>query len=109
MTTPLKQRLKDAREARGLTQAQVAEKVGMSQPSYSDLERGDSNGSTLLPQIAFVLGVRPYWLATGAGPKDEQEMLETDERELVNLWRSLPEESKKVVITQFRALRPPKD
>lgn len=107
MKDTLQTRLVLAREAAGLTQSQVAQKVGMSQPSYSDLESGRSKGSTLLPQIAFVLGVRPYWIATGEGPKDEQELLDVDERELLSAWRSLPPESRQLILTQFRALRPP--
>lgn len=105
MNETLQGRMIAARERAGLTQAQVAEKTGMSQPSYSDLEAGKSKSSTLLPQIAFVLGVRPYWLATGKGPELEGDDLDIDERELLDAWRSLPEESKALVLTQFRALR----
>lgn len=109
MESTLQTRLKEARRAAGLTQPQVAEKVGMSQPNYSDLERGKNKSSTLLPQIAFVLGVRPYWLATGEGPRSEDELLDIDERELIAAWRTFALESKRTVLTQFKALRRPVD
>lgn len=107
MKKTLQDRLKEARKEAGLTQTQLAEKVGMSQPAYSELESGKSNSSALLAQIAFVLGVRSYWLATGEGPKPESESLDTDERELIAAWRTLSQESRGLVLTQFRALRVP--
>lgn len=107
MKMTLQDRLKQAREEAGLKQEEIAEKVGMKQSTYSDLERGKSKGSTLLPQIAFVLGVRPYWLATGKGPKSENEILDQDEREIVAVWRTLPDNARVLLLTQFRALRLP--
>lgn len=41
----------------------------MTQPAYSDLERGESASSSLVPQIARALGVNALWLATGEGPR----------------------------------------
>lgn len=105
MKSTIQSRLKEARIAAGLTQAQLAELVGMRQPTYSQLERGLSKSSTLLPQIAFVLGVQPHWLATGDGPRDEASLLDIDERELIAAWRTLPPDSKALLLTQFRALR----
>lgn len=105
MKSTLQSRLKEARKDAGLSQGYVAEAVGMSQSNYSDLERGVNQGTGLLPQIAFVLGVRPYWLATGNGPRLESELLDSDEREIIAAWRTMREESKRVVLTQFRALR----
>lgn len=105
MERTLQDRLKSARKSAGLTQSQIAQKVGIKQATYSGLETGKQISSTLLPQIAFVLGVRPYWLATGQGPRNESDSLDVDERELIAAWRTLPEESKQLVLTQFRALR----
>lgn len=65
----LKDRLKQARKAAGKTQLQVAEAVRMRQSSYSELETGKSNASTLLPSIANVLGVDAFWLQTGKNQK----------------------------------------
>ncbi|WP_444914658.1 helix-turn-helix domain-containing protein [Microbulbifer sp. TRSA007] len=66
--TDLKDRLKEARKHAGKTQKQVVEAVGISQPSYSDLERGKSYGTRYTTQIAEYLGVNALWLATGKGP-----------------------------------------
>ncbi|WP_444893424.1 helix-turn-helix domain-containing protein [Microbulbifer sp. TRSA001] len=65
--TDLKDRLKEARKAAGKTQKQVAEAVGITQPSYSELENGRSYGTRYIAQIALHLGVNPVWLATGKG------------------------------------------
>lgn len=105
MESTIQSRLKDARKKSGLTQAEVAALVGISQPTYSQLESGVSKSSTLLPQLAFVLGVRPHWLATGTGPREGDMTLDIDERELVAAWRTMPKSSKELVLTQFRALR----
>lgn len=109
MENTLQNRLIEARKAAGISQEDVAKQVGMRQPSYSELESGKSAGSKLLPQIAFVLGVRPYWLATGKGPKLEGDLLDAAERELIAAWRTLPDDSKALVLTQFRALRGSED
>ena len=37
----LQERLKKAREEKSLTQAEVAKEIGISQPAYNDIERGD--------------------------------------------------------------------
>ena len=61
----LQTRLKIARKKAGLTQAEVAARVGITQPTYSELERGESLGSKHLPSIAKVLNVSVYWLELG--------------------------------------------
>ncbi|WP_346839806.1 helix-turn-helix transcriptional regulator [Microbulbifer sp. SAOS-129_SWC] len=63
----LKDRLLTARRAADKTQAEVADAVGMAQPSYSDLEAGKAQGSKFLVQIADYLGVSAVWLASGRG------------------------------------------
>lgn len=69
MSTP-SQRLKEARIKAGLSQKEVAEAVGMKQPSYNYLEKNDKSGSSKLTEIAKVLNVDPYWLRTGKTPSD---------------------------------------
>lgn len=61
----LKDRLREARKNAKKTQAQVAEAVGMKQPSYHQLESGRSNASVFLPKIARFLGVDVRWLEQG--------------------------------------------
>ncbi|WP_111894194.1 XRE family transcriptional regulator [Acinetobacter sp. MB5] len=61
----LKDRLKLARKNAKKTQKEVAEHVGITQPTLSQLEIGLLNSSTFLPAIANFLGVDAYWLQTG--------------------------------------------
>lgn len=107
MSSTLQERLLEARKISGYSQQQVADKIGMKQPTYSALEKsgGGSKRTTFLPEIAFVLGVRAYWLATGEGPREEGDLPDLKERELVNAWRTFPDESKEAVLSLFRTLR----
>lgn len=62
------QRLKAAREAAGLTQAQLAEKAGVSQPTISQLENSETtDGSIYTAQFAHHCGVSAIWLADEIG------------------------------------------
>ena len=63
----LKERLKHARKTLRLTQTQVAEKVGLTQATYSQLERGIVKSTSKIVELANVLKVNPNWLATGEG------------------------------------------
>ena len=59
--TPLVLRLKQLRKAAGLTQAQLAEKVGVYQGTISDHERGKATriDLSLIERLAETLGVEP--------------------------------------------------
>lgn len=63
----LKDRIKLARKHADLTQRQLAEAVGVSQPVISQLEKGENLQSVHLLKIANVCGVDPEWLAEGTG------------------------------------------
>ena len=60
-------RVKRARKHAGLNQRELAKAIGITQPSLSELERGESRSSAYLVQIASVCGVDARWLATGEG------------------------------------------
>lgn len=51
-----------ARKSRGISQKDIAELVGMSQPAYQALETGRNKKTSFLPQIAKVLEVEVEWL-----------------------------------------------
>jgi phage repressor protein C with HTH and peptisase S24 domain len=70
----LKDRLKEARTKAKKTQAQVAEAVGMKQPSYQQIESGKSDSSSFLPDIAKFLNVDVYWLQHGDTAQDSKMM-----------------------------------
>lgn len=63
----LKDRLRQARKAAGLTQEQLAERAGIKQASVSEIERGLTRTSGYLVKFAQICGVDPVWLAEGTG------------------------------------------
>lgn len=62
-----KDRLKAARKYANLTQGQLAEAIGITQTSVSDLERGKSKGTTFNARIAQACGVNALWLEDEIG------------------------------------------
>lgn len=63
----LKDRILERRTALGLSQAQLAEKSGVSQVTIQHLESGRNSTSKKLLEIARALGVTAEWLASGKG------------------------------------------
>lgn len=61
----LAERLKIAREKIGLSQAQLAESIGVSQQSVAKIENGDTLQPRKIKEIANVLGVSQKWLQLG--------------------------------------------
>ncbi|MGV2290518.1 helix-turn-helix domain-containing protein [Trinickia sp. YCB016] len=59
-------RVRFARAKLRLTQAALAEKVGLSQPMIRKIEAGSETAKVV--ELAVALEVRPEWLATGTGP-----------------------------------------
>lgn len=67
-------RLTLAMKERGLTQASLAEAVGMAQPSVWKLTSGKASSTRKVVQIANALGVRPEWLADGSEPMRDDDI-----------------------------------
>lgn len=67
----LKDRILERRTALGLSQAQLAEKAGVSQVTIQHLESGRNSTSKKLLEIARALGVTAEWLASGQGSQRE--------------------------------------
>jgi transcriptional regulator with XRE-family HTH domain len=65
----LSSRLKAAREAKGLSQAQLGKMAHCGQTTIASIENGRNKGSTKLAALAEILGVEPLWLAEGARPQ----------------------------------------
>lgn len=77
-------RLKSARENKSLSQQEVAERAGMSQPTYYKIESGKTKRTTYLNDLARVLGVDANWLATGQGS------MQTNQQIVDELVASMP-------------------
>lgn len=60
-------RLNAAMTAAGLSQGQLAEKVGISQPAIQKMTSGKTTGSRKMVELANALNVRPEWLSSGVG------------------------------------------
>lgn len=87
----LKERLKSSRKHAGLTQAQVADTVGLTQATYSQLERGIVKSTSKIVEIANLLKVNPTWLATGEGSMGNKPTID----ELRNEIAKIEQNSKK--------------
>ncbi|MDR6542937.1 SOS-response transcriptional repressor LexA [Acinetobacter bereziniae] len=74
----LKDRLKFARKNAKKSQKDVAEYVGITQPTLSQLESGLISSSTYLPAIAKFLNVDAYWLQTGEEPEESHNKVVTN-------------------------------
>lgn len=61
-------RLREARELAGLTQAKLAEKSGISQQQIAKIEVGKTKKTTYITYLAKILAVSPDWLAEERGP-----------------------------------------
>ena len=67
MSESLGERVRHAREARGRSQAQLADAIGIKQPSLHAIETGRSERSKHTSAIARALNVSLGWLETGNG------------------------------------------
>ncbi|GGX33124.1 hypothetical protein GCM10007242_45260 [Pigmentiphaga litoralis] len=67
-----RERLIQAREARGMTQEQLARASGVSQGAIGNYESGSRNSSRQVVSLASALGVRAEWLDNGKGPMSEK-------------------------------------
>lgn len=63
----LQERLKFARNQKGMSQSQLGKAIGKSQSAIAALESGRNKESTNIILLAQVLGVSAIWLATGQG------------------------------------------
>ncbi|MDN4036783.1 XRE family transcriptional regulator [Massilia sp. YIM B02443] len=72
-------RIREARRAAKLTQKALAQKVGMGQASLSELETGESQGTTMVASFAAALGVNALWLETGKGTMHGEHPSQVDE------------------------------
>ncbi len=63
--TTIAERLKRAREKSGLSQNELAEKVGLTQQSIAKIENGLTSQPRKIKELALALGVEQKWLLLG--------------------------------------------
>ena len=69
------ERLIAAMSAAGLSQGQLAERVGLSQPAIQKMTSGKTNGSRKMVELSRALSVRPEWLSDGSGPMRNEDTI----------------------------------
>jgi transcriptional regulator with XRE-family HTH domain len=99
---PLGERIAEARKRKGLTQSQLAEKIGISQYLVSDYEIGRLNiSATMLVHVAVALGVSADELL-GLQSKDHVEkQLSLRLTRRMSEINKLPEYKKKAILTML--------
>lgn len=92
----LAERLKLAMDEAGMSQAQLAETVGIAQPSVFKILSGKTLSSGYIVHISKALGVRPEWLALNEGPMRKSHETnydapypppQTPEVKFVHIWK----------------------
>lgn len=106
-TTTLGRRVAQVREALGMNQAEFARKIGISPPSLSQLESGESGepkGSTLLGMI--LAGANPQFVMKGSGPvlipEHERKL---DAQTLLSTFEEMTPENKRALLDIAKTLR----
>lgn len=90
------QRIRTARKAAGLSQSEVARKLGVQPSAVNHMESGRTKSlkaDTIL-RLAQTIGVSAYWLETGEGSPSPDNRLTPDETEVLDLYRSLTEQNR---------------
>lgn len=101
--------LKKSREATGLTQAQVADKLGISDGTYKNYEQGKREpNNSLLCRIADLFGVTTDYLL---GRKQQISPLvklnlnvKVNDEKFIELYSTLPDEVKKIFVDTMAKL-----
>ena len=70
----MKDRIKQAREAAGLSQGQLARLLGRSRSLVTQWENGETAADGWADRIAECLEVSPWWLRTGK-PEEESDVM----------------------------------
>ncbi len=102
-------KLKIIRKELGFTQKQLAEKLGVSRAQVANIEQGIR---VITPRIerdlVTHLNINQEWLNTGEGnifnSKYSAFDLDSDEREFIDLYESLDDDSKKLILETMKKI-----
>ena len=95
-------RLEQIRTTLGLTQGRFAEKLGLSQSTYSKLIHGNRRIKTDLIDTIESLGIDRLWFISGEGY-----MFKSDEgkyNRMMEIWNELSEEGQNYLLEKARKL-----
>lgn len=91
----------------GVTAYQISKVTGLSQSLFSDWKKGKSTPKQdKLKKIADYFGVSVDYLMTGEEKEKTPpvgEILTEGEQELLNLYRMVPEDKQKLILSMIRA------
>lgn len=99
----LQDRIKLAREKAGLTQKDLADRVGVKPQAVSQWESGKTKSlrGPSLARAAEAMGVSPIWLADGEGPMQNYAVRDeayTVPPELTRAWAALDKKNRELMI-----------
>lgn len=100
-------RIRERLAVTGLSQAELARRVGLTQPTINALIRGGSRSSAHLHKIARVLQTTPEWLEHEAGDPSSnasESQLSSAEWEWVELLRALTPKDRAALTQIVRTL-----
>lgn len=98
-------RIREVREAKGLTQQQVSRAMGTSHQTIEKWELGKTDvGLQRLERVARALGVPTHTLVNGSNPANDSE-----ERALIDLFRRLPANERRRALQLLTVLIPPEE
>ncbi|MBK8752403.1 MAG: helix-turn-helix transcriptional regulator [Candidatus Competibacteraceae bacterium] len=100
----LADRLRQRRKFLKLTQAQLAEKAGMTQQTVQQIETRKVLSTGRIIDLAVALGVRPAWLEAGKEPMVEA--LTPKDMEFLAAYHTLPSQEQAAVRTLVFRGRP---
>ena len=104
MNSTIGQRIRQAREAAGLLQGELATRIGIKQASLSDIESGESKApsATTLLAMSDVLKVPPRWIMFGED--GELNIPTPKEHELLDRFRELGADQQAAILATLAAL-----
>lgn len=100
------QRIQQRMDEIGMTQDQLATRIGLTQPAVFKLLSGRTRRTTRLIEIAWALGVRPEWLSDGIEPKEP--FLGKEDQAFISEYLVLPPEEKEALRVLVRRRQPPR-
>ena len=101
-------RIKKARQAQGLSQAELADTLGITRSACSQWESDEGTGPRRerLERLADLLGVSYEWLATGRDQVREEPplYLNTEQQELLQRFKSLSPRQRQALLAFLRTM-----